>query len=101
MSPPDPPGKETPRAAKPRSKDRLEGFQVTSVTNQRQTQVADVTDHLETKIEVVCRLLRQQEFPRQSIREEFVHYEALLKANGRPFRKHHFIERLPAAREAP
>jgi hypothetical protein len=77
---------------------RLEGFQSKVCHDQRRTQAANVADPLETKTEFVCRWLHQQEFPRQLIREELVNYEALLKTNGRPFRKHHFIERLLAAR---
>src|SRR6266481_5868831 len=96
MSPPAPPGKETPRSAKPRRKVRRISFRV--YHDQRRTQFANVAEPLETKTEFVCRLLHQQEFPRQLIREQLVHYEALLNTNGRPFRKHHFIERLLAAR---
>ena len=96
MSPPAPPGKQPPRSAKPRR--RLRRILSRLCYDQRRTQVANVADPLEIKTEFVCRLLHQQEFPRQLIREELVHYEALLKTNGRPFRKHHFIERLLAAR---
>lgn len=78
MSPPAPPGKETPRSAKkPRRKVRRISSKV--CYDERLTQVANVADPLETKSEFVCRLLHQKEFPRQVIRDGLVHYEALLK----------------------
>ena len=42
-----------------------------------------------TETVFVCRLLHQQEFPRQLIREELVSYKALLRANGRPRKRMH------------
>jgi hypothetical protein len=77
---------------------RLEGFQAESVTTNAERKSQILPTPWRPRPKFVCRLPHQQEFPRQLIREELVRYEALLKTNGRPFRKHRFIERLLAAR---